>query len=105
MDSFDPPDERGGEADPGEEIAGGLVVAGGDCPPVFETAERAFDQVALPVGDDVEGRDGAAVRHRRDHRPRALPDEKRPEIVGVVGPCRRSGLRAPGSRRAGCVRR
>jgi hypothetical protein len=38
------PDDRGGEVDGGEEIAGSFVVAGGDGAKLFEFTEEVFDR-------------------------------------------------------------
>ena len=46
---LDPPDDQCGEDDASEEVSGEFVVAGGDPPEVLETAEHAFDEVALSV--------------------------------------------------------
>ena len=43
------PDYSGGEVDGGEEISGGLIVAGGDGPELFELAEEILDQMARLV--------------------------------------------------------
>ena len=50
-----PPDDDGCEHDGGGEIGCELVVAGCDAPPIFEAAEHAFDEIALTIGDLIEG--------------------------------------------------
>ena len=47
--SIKPPDYGCGEEDATEEVAGELVVAGGDAAEFLEPVEHAFDEVALPV--------------------------------------------------------
>ena len=49
------PEPCGREGDGGEEVAGQLVVAGGDAAEVLELVEEAFDEVALPVHGFVDG--------------------------------------------------
>ena len=48
------PDCSGGEVNGGEEISGGLVIAGGDGAELLEFAEEVFDQVARFVEFPVE---------------------------------------------------
>ncbi len=55
MDSIDPIAEGDDEAEAGEEVAGELVVAGGDTAEVLQAAEGALDDVAGLVGERVEG--------------------------------------------------
>ena len=43
------PDNSGSEMDGAEEVAGGLVVAGGNAAILFELGEEVFDQVTSPV--------------------------------------------------------
>ena len=40
------PNDGGGEVNSGEEVAGGLVVAGGDSPVWLEFSEKILDQVS-----------------------------------------------------------
>ena len=49
MDSIAPIEKSGNEAQAGEEVAGELVVAGGDAAPILETTEAALDHVATLV--------------------------------------------------------
>ena len=45
-----------GEADACEEIAGRLVVAGGDCTPVLELAKGTLDEISTAIGEGIERR-------------------------------------------------
>jgi len=53
--------------DGGKEIAGGFVVAGCDCPELFEFTEEILDQVALFVEFAIELAWRRAVWSRRDY--------------------------------------
>lgn len=86
MDSLQPISDRSGEADACKEIAGQLVVSSSDTPPVLETAEGTFDQVALAISDRVKWRWSETMRHGRNHRDRALRREKAAKIVCVHCP-------------------
>jgi hypothetical protein len=50
-----PPDDGGDDSDGRGEIPSELVVACGDASPVLERAEHALDEVAVTIGDSVEG--------------------------------------------------
>ena len=50
-----PPDDNGCEHDGGSEGGCELVIAGCDASPIFEAAEHAFDEIALAIGNLVEG--------------------------------------------------
>ncbi len=58
----------GGEANARQEVAGGLVVAGGDAPELLQFCEEVFDQVTRLVDLSVIVPDGAAVFLGRDNR-------------------------------------
>src|SRR5579875_898198 len=78
-------DGGGGKANTGEEVARLFVVAGGDGAPVFQAIEGALDDVPLFVGDGIEGRQVASLRHRRDDRLAALDRQESAHVVGVGG--------------------
>jgi len=68
VDSQLDPIEHANEGGGSQEVAGELVIAGGDAPPVFDAAEEVLDFVAPPVKalgtiGFLEG--GAAVRNDR----------------------------------------
>src|SRR5215207_4625109 len=73
------------EADAAEVVASGFVVARGDRPPVFELAERAFDDVSQSVGNGIVAGRIEAVGFGRDHGLRALGGEEVAHVVGLVG--------------------
>ena len=60
------PDDSGVEADCGEEISGGFVIARGDGSELFELAEEILDQVARLVELAVKRAGGGAVSPQRD---------------------------------------
>ena len=55
MDSIDPITDGNDDAEAGKEVAGELVVAGGDATEVLHAAEGALDDVAGLVGGRIEG--------------------------------------------------
>ena len=61
------PNRSGGEADGGEEIPGGFVVARGDRAELFEFAEEILDQMALFVEFAIEVARRQTVWSRRDY--------------------------------------
>ncbi len=80
----------------GEVDGGGLLVAGGDVPPLFEAVDAAFDGVALLVGLTVEGGWPAAVAaaslaagllvgRDRDRRPDPAASQVSPDRAGRRG--------------------
>ena len=62
------PNRSGGEADGGEEIPGGFVVARGNRPELLEFAEEILDQMALFVEFAIEFARRQAVCSGRDYR-------------------------------------
>ena len=64
------------EANAGQEVACGLVVAGGDSTPVFELAEGTLDDVAQPVGDGSE-------QKARTREGRIMGEAKRRKLAGT----------------------
>ena len=93
MDSSDSPSDGCGEAYPCEGVSSGLVVARGDGAPVLQATEGALDDVALAVGDGIEGRAVGAGGHRRDDDFGSLRGQEAAQVVGVVGLVTEQALR------------
>ena len=74
-----------------------LVVAGCDTTPVLEAAEHALDEVALAIGQVVEGVEGLAGWIVRDDGDSPAPDEEAAQCIAIVS----SIARQTGSRRNG----
>src|SRR3954451_12311851 len=77
------PVHRGGEAEDAEVAARGLLVAGGDGPPLLEPAPEPLDQAAVVV-DVVGAGHGRLVAPGRDRGPRALARDEIAEGVRAV---------------------
>jgi hypothetical protein len=71
--------------DHSEEVRGELVVAGGDTTEVFELAEEALDQVALPVEPLAKAGLPFAVGLGRDVWGGALMFDQRTDAIGIIG--------------------
>ena len=67
-----------------EEVARGLLVAGGDCAELLDDVEEALDQVSFAVECEIAGSLGLAVRFRRDDRLDASQFEALDEAVCVI---------------------
>jgi len=82
----------------GEEVAGGLVVAGGEATEVFELVEAALDDVAGPVEYRVEAPSAslAGDQHRDVGAPALAADEvgEPSGVIALVGDQRASTQRA-----------
>jgi hypothetical protein len=61
VDSNAPIDERGNEAQSGEEVSGELVVSGGDGAEVLDAAVGALDDVARFVTLGIEREEALAI--------------------------------------------
>lgn len=61
-----------------------LVVSGGNASELLEPAEKAFDQIAIPVAMSVERAKFSAIGAQRDHRLSALRFDGRHKGVGFV---------------------
>lgn len=85
MDSLQPVGDCGGEADAGEEVGGGFVVARCDAAPILEPVEGALDDVAHLIGDRIMRRWLFAVGFGGDDGFAAIGGEIVPDIVGVIG--------------------
>ena len=70
-------DHGAGELDPGEEICGEFVVAGGDCTKVFEFVEEALDEIALTIEREITIARRLAVGLGRNHRREGLVAKQR----------------------------
>jgi len=53
VDSSYPIGDGGSEADAGEEVACGLVIAGGDTAPILQSIEGTLDDIAALVSDRI----------------------------------------------------
>ena len=71
--------------DPGEEICGEFVIAGGDGTKVLEFVEEALDEVALAIEREITTARRLAVGLGRNHRRDVAPFECVDEGVGVEG--------------------
>jgi len=71
-----PIDDDGDEADIGEEVCVGIVVAGCDGAPILEPTQGARDDVGSLVGCRVEGHMIAPGRHGRDDGDAAVKDHE-----------------------------
>jgi len=80
-----PPVDDGSEGHGGGEVGGELVVAGGDTPPIFETAKHSFDQVAQFVVLPIERMMAFAGWVIGNDRSGAARDQKLPELIAVIG--------------------
>ena len=80
----DPPEDDRGKHDGGGEVCCELVVAGGDASPVLEAAEHALDEIALAIGDRIEGMMAFAGRVVRNDRDGPTLEEKATQSVAVV---------------------
>lgn len=79
------PQDGGGDGDDGEEVAGGLLVAGGDTAELLEFGEATLDQVAFLVELSMER---MLLRPRwvvGDDRDSTCLGDGLTEVVGVVG--------------------
>jgi hypothetical protein len=85
VDSSHPKREGDGEADAGQEVAGCLVVSGGDGAPILDAAERALDEIALPVGFGIEVGFVDPIGLEGNDRLTALCGEEMAQVVSVVG--------------------
>src|SRR6202035_174786 len=63
-----PPEQSGCKHDASEEVAGELVIAGGDPAKILEPTEHPLDQIALAVGARVVGEQRLAAPDRWDDR-------------------------------------
>jgi hypothetical protein len=79
-----PVGDGGDEAYCGEEVAGGLVVAGGDGAEVLDATEGPLDDVAQPVSLGVVRDGDLARRGAGDDRDGAALSEEAAQMVGVV---------------------
>ncbi len=81
----DPPDDDGRQRNGCGEVGGQLVIAGSDAAEVLESTEHALDEIALPVGDRIEGVEAFPRRIVRDYRQSAALDQKLTQAIAVVG--------------------
>lgn len=84
MDSIDPIAEGCDEAQSGEEVAGGFVVACGDGPEILHAAEGPFDDVAQAVEIGVEWKKPFAVSLVGDDRCRAACLQEEAQMIRVI---------------------
>ena len=87
----------GGESDGGEEVSGGLVVAGRNPAKVFELVEEAFDEIAFAIERGVDDALDFAVRAGRNLGLAAAAlhqFDDRPRVVAAVGDERAAGREA-----------
>lgn len=80
----DPKCDDDGERDGGQDVAGELVVAGGDAPEILEAAECIFDEMAVAVSRFVEPDLFLAVAASGDDRPGLLAPQARAKCVAVI---------------------
>ena len=71
MDSIGPIAEGGDEAQAGEEVAGSLVVSGGDGAEVFQPTEGSLDDIAQAIEVGVEREELLAIDFIGNDRRRA----------------------------------
>ena len=74
--AFAYPKHDGGEDESSSVVHGGLVVSGGQAPPLLEPVEAALDGVALSVGVGGEAR--RAIWSLRSGHVNAVPRRRRP---------------------------
>src|SRR5437868_15408956 len=79
------PDHCCGEVDEASEVRGSSVIACGEAPEVFESAEAALDPIALPVDVDVVRNDDLAGSVGRDDRCCPHIGDDRAQRVAVIG--------------------
>lgn len=90
-----PPGDEGRYGDCGGEVAGKLVIAGGNSAPILQAAEHAFDQIALFVGNRIKRMEAFAGWVVGNDGLGAPGDQELAQAVAVVGgvasatPCRR----------------
>jgi len=72
--------------DSGKEVSGELVIAGGNSPEIFESAEAPFDDVASFVGSFVEAMQPDAVGFVGNDGLCAALGDLRPKVIAVIGP-------------------
>ena len=85
MDSSCPIGDGGGEADAREEVAGSLIVAGGDAAPILQSVEGALDDVAVLVSDGIERARIAGACLGRNDRLTALQGEEIVHVGSTIG--------------------
>ena len=85
MSSFEP-GECADEVEAREEIARGLLVAGGDGPEMLDGIEKALDEIALGIKREVAVAFDLAVGFRRDDRLDGAHFEAVDEAVAVIAP-------------------
>ena len=68
----------------GQEIAGELVVSGGDAAEVLEPAKAAFDDISAFVGAFVEAMDDNTVRFIGDYGLGAATNNFAAKVVAVI---------------------
>ena len=84
MDSIAPIEQRGNEAQAGEEVTGEFVVARGDGAEVLEPTVGALDDVAPLVALWIEREDALAVGFVGDNGDGPAAVEQRAQMIGVV---------------------
>jgi hypothetical protein len=84
LDSIDPIDQRGDEAQSGEEISTGFVIADYNCSKILQAAERSFDDIAQTIKVGVEWEEPLAVDLVRNDRRRAASLQDEAQMIRVV---------------------
>ena len=91
MDSIAPIEQGGDEAQAGEDVAGELVVAGGDGTEILDAAVGALDHVTPFVALGIEREAALAIGFIGDNGNGAAVVEQGAQMIGIITPCLRRG--------------